>query len=158
MLGRRGSKSETSSGSQEGCCCEACTGPQCAWQECIAIAKACRQTRNPSQGPPALYPCKPWVERLEGCTSTPVFAGCMQSMHGATVRNLTRTSEPFLSEMVHCLKWSISTRVRLTCLFSHAHQIGCHIVQLGLRARLIEGGTPQGRWRSCCAGWQRRRG
>ena len=30
MLGRRGSKSEMSSGSQEGCCGGACTGPQCA--------------------------------------------------------------------------------------------------------------------------------
>ena len=48
MLGRRGSKSEMSSGSQEGCCGGACTGPQCAWQECMAIAKACSQHRTSS--------------------------------------------------------------------------------------------------------------
>ena len=46
MLGRRGSKSEMSSGSQEGCCSGACTGPQCAWQECIAIANACSAPRS----------------------------------------------------------------------------------------------------------------
>ena len=48
MLGRRGSKSDMSSGSQDGCCGGACTGPQCAWQECMAIAKACSQHRTSS--------------------------------------------------------------------------------------------------------------
>ncbi len=51
MLGRRGSKSEISSGSQEGCSCAACKGPQCAWQECIAIANACKYSEDQDKAP-----------------------------------------------------------------------------------------------------------